>query len=206
MTRAGLFPRRGRASVTRGLQALAIGVVATGAAAVVASEVDASRASREGIPAAHLALSAPLDATVLVLGFRGRTDRANLVQRWRTRIAIRSVDPERATFVFSGGSAHPGVRSEAAIMAEHAVELGVPPERIVLEEQSRTTWENIARSIPLLRHAAAIVIASNTFHARNGRWYLAAQAPDLAARLYRGADHRVGEYALLKPLLSIVRR
>ena len=206
MARAGTFSKRwrtGPAPVLR--RGVALGALAV-AVAVVASELDAWRASREGIPAGHVDRPTPHDATVLVLGFRSKTDEPNLVQRWRTRIAIRSVDPERATFVFSGSSSEPGLRSEAAIMAEVAVELGVPRVRIVLEEQSRTTWENIERSIPLLQDATAIVIASNTFHARKARRYLTTQAPDLAARLHRGADHRFGEYALVKPLLALLRR
>ena len=150
---------------------------AVAAAVVAISEFDAWRASRDGIPAEHVDRPTPPDATVLVLGFRGKSDEPNLVQRWRTRTAIRSVDPRRATFVFSGASAEPGWRSEAAVMADIAVELGVARDRIVLEETARTTWENVERSIPLLQDATAIVIASNTFHARKARHYLANAGP-----------------------------
>ena len=148
--------------------------------------------------------------TVLVLGFRSSGSGTNVIQRWRVRIAVRSVDPGTARFVFSGGGRsvsgdeRSGGTSEAALMARYAVEeLGVPERNVELEELSRTTWENVAFSLPLLRDADSIVIASNTFHARRAPRYLAKQAPALAARLRRGADYRFGELLPLKPYLAI---
>ncbi|MDQ4503808.1 YdcF family protein [Sinomonas sp. ASV322] len=137
-----------------------------------------------------------------MLGFPADSrGRLSLVQRWRVRIAIRSTDPNTARFVFTGGITR-GETSEAMMMAEHAIQaFGVPRHRIVLEERARTTWENIALSLPLIGDAPAIKIASNTFHARRARQYLAAQAPELAARLRRARDFVPGELALLKPIL-----
>jgi uncharacterized SAM-binding protein YcdF (DUF218 family) len=88
-------------------------------------------------------------------------------------------------------------------MADHLVDaLGVPRENVVLEECARTTWENIAYSIPLIEQALSIEIASNTFHARRARKYLAKQSPLLAARLHR-ADYVPGELVLAKLVLAL---
>lgn len=169
------------------------------AAVLLGSEWILSRATRDDFPDVP-ATGEP--TTVLVLGFAsGPGPRANAVQRLRTRIAVRSVDPTSARFVFSGAAVH-GTRSEAEVMAEYAVEtLGVPRQNVKLEEAARNTWENVALSIPLLGAVGPIVIASDTLHARKARRYLWAQAPDLAARLVPAADYRFGEWMLLKPLL-----
>lgn len=190
--------------IARSTAWLAAGTALTALTAVLWSEWVTWRASVDALPPTGLDRRPREGDAVLVLGFRSSaTGRVNLIQRWRVRIAVRSVDPRTATFIFSGGAMR-GDSSEAALMARHAITAhGVPADRVVLEEQSRTTWENIAFSIPLLRDARTIVIASNTFHARRARGYLSAQAPELADRLRRGADYRFGELLLVKPYLAV---
>lgn len=89
-------------------------------------------------------------------------------------------------------------------MAEYARhEFGIPAERIVLEENARTTWQNIRNSIPYLYSADVIKIASDPTHARKGRRYLLLQNPVLAARLRATDDYRLGERWWLKiPMLG----
>ena len=174
-------------------------------AALLWSEWATWRGSRQAIPAGRLdpRCTEPGEV-VLVLGCRpGRGGRLSLMQRWRTRIAVRSTDVLAARFVFSGAATRGG-RSEASLMAGYAVTaLGVPPENVVLEECARSTWENIAFSIPVIDGAPAIKIASNTFHARRARGYLAQQSPGLACRLRRARDYVPGELCLVKPLLGL---
>lgn len=88
---------------------------------------------------------------VIVLGFPPRRDgRTNAVQRWRCRIAVRSLDPGRSSVLIMTGAATPGLRSEAEVMAGYTRDiLGVPAEQIMLEEQARSTWDNITYSLPL---------------------------------------------------------
>lgn len=74
---------------------------------------------------------------------------------------------------------------------------------LVLEDQSRTTWENIAFAIPHLKDADRIKIVSLPSHAAKARRYLAEQSPELASRLVRGADYRFGEWMPLKPLFAL---
>lgn len=184
--------------------AVAIAATALAGATVLWSEHVTWRASLDAVPPSGLDPRPRAGDVVLVLGFRSSGGgRVNLIQRWRVRIAVRSADPETATFVFSGGATR-GATSEAALMARHAVDtLGVPERNVVLEEASSTTWENIAFSLPFLRDAGAIVVASNTFHARRARRYIALQAPELAGRVRRGSDYRFGELLAVKPYLAI---
>jgi uncharacterized SAM-binding protein YcdF (DUF218 family) len=155
------------------------------------------RASREALPAgatdpAHIEPG----ESVLVLGCP-----QPLLHRWRVRIAVRSTDPHRARFVFSGGAVR-GHVPEARMMADYAIhQLGVPVRNVVVEDQSRTTIENVANSTPLLADSPAIKIASNTFHARRARRILHDESPELAERLVRTRDYLPVEWGPLHALM-----
>ncbi|MFE7406736.1 YdcF family protein [Isoptericola sp. NPDC057559] len=139
---------------------------------------------------------------VVVLGFRNPGPAANAVNRWRVRAALRSIDPAaRATLVLSGG-ATTGGRSEASVLSTHAVAVLGYDGPVVLEEESHTTWENVACVLPLVEDADRITIVSQPAHALKARVYARRQRPDLAGRLTRADDHRWGEWLALKPVLA----
>jgi uncharacterized SAM-binding protein YcdF (DUF218 family) len=144
---------------------------------------------------------------VVVLGFRNRGPTANALNRWRVRAGLRSLDSTAQTtrLVLSGGRT--GDRgSEAALMADYArVVLGYRG-ALVLEENSTSTWENVTNVIPLIDGADQIKLVSDPLHALKARAYLLRQRPDLADRLARGGDYRVGEWLPLKPLLAVYGR
>jgi uncharacterized SAM-binding protein YcdF (DUF218 family) len=155
------------------------------------------RASREALPAqATDPARIEPGESVLVLGCP-----LPILQRWRVRIAVRSTNPNRARFVFSGGAVH-GPVPEARMMADYAIrKLGVPVHAVVVEDQSRTTVENIANSAPLMADSPAIKIASNTFHARRARRILQDESPELADRLVRARDYIPFEWGPLHALM-----
>ncbi|MFE5335658.1 YdcF family protein [Isoptericola sp. NPDC056573] len=139
---------------------------------------------------------------VVVLGFRNPGPAANVVSRWRVRAGLRSIDPAaRARLVLSGGTTT-SRRSEARVLADHAVGVLGYDGPLVLEEESRTTWENVARVLPLVEDADRITFVSQPAHALKARVYVARQRPDLVGRLTRAADHRWGEWLPLKPALA----
>lgn len=139
---------------------------------------------------------------LVVLGFRNRGARANVVNRWRVRAALRSVDPDReTTLVLSGGPVGSAV-PEARVLAAYARERGWAGP-LVLEEKSRSTWENITFTAPLVEQHDSITLVSQPSHALKARVYLRRQRPDLAARLAPARDHVVGEWLLAKPLLAL---
>jgi DUF218 domain len=124
-----------------------------------------------------------------------------VLQRWRVRIAVRSTDPDRARFVFSGAAVRTQV-PEAKMMAEYAVKkCGVPAANVLVEDQSRTTVENVVNSAPLMADSPAIKIASNTFHARRARQILHDESPELARRLVRARDYIPVEWGPLHAVL-----
>jgi uncharacterized SAM-binding protein YcdF (DUF218 family) len=75
---------------------------------------------------------------------------------------------------------------------------------LVVEVESRITWENIRNVIPLIEDAARIKIVSHSLHAEKAGAYLWRQRPDLAARLTRARDYRLGEWILVKPALTVL--
>jgi uncharacterized SAM-binding protein YcdF (DUF218 family) len=154
---------------------------------------------------AHERLPARSEA-VVVLGFRNiRGDRANAVNRWRVRAALRSVDPALASsiLVCSGASGAAASASEAALLARYAVVERGFTGTVRLEERSRSTWQNVENVIPLIEHVDQIKIVSNPLHGQKARLYLRHQRPDLAERLVRAADYRLGEAWPVKPLFAL---
>ncbi|WP_030321776.1 YdcF family protein [Streptomyces sp. NRRL B-3229] len=142
---------------------------------------------------------------VVVLGYRNPGPRANLINRWRVRVGLRSVtaDGARETrVVFSGGENGAG-GTEAQLMADYARSVLAFDGTVLLEDRSTTTWENITNVIPLIEDVDRIKIVSQPAHALKARAYLRRQRPDLAAKLVRAEDYRVGEWMLVKPLLAL---
>lgn len=168
--------------------AAAAALATAGAALIAFGEIEAWRASRADYPTAPGA--GPTDGrdVVLVLGFRSREDgRLNALQAWRTRIAVRSAPPG-AQFIFTGGAVR-GVDPESVVMARHGIQhLRISPGDVAIESRATTTRENLAFSLPWLRAARTIRIASNTAHARRARRYLRHLDPALHARLRRTRD------------------
>jgi uncharacterized SAM-binding protein YcdF (DUF218 family) len=146
---------------------------------------------------------------VIVLGCRNRrSDRANALNRWRVRAALRSLDdtvPD-SILVCSGGVTGGNSVSEAALPARYACSERGFTGTVRLEERSLNTWENVRNVIPLVEDRDRLKIVSNPLHARKGRLCLHRQRPDLAVRLVRAADYRLGEAWPVKPLFALYGR
>jgi hypothetical protein len=143
---------------------------------------------------------------VVVLGCRNaNTSRAHALNRWRVRAVLRSIDPGASgtRVIFCGGSVANGGASEASLMARYAVEERGYDGSMVVEDQSHSTWENVANIVLLVEGFDRIKFVSNSLHAEKARLYLQRQRPDLARRLVRASEYRVGEWAVLKPLFAM---
>ncbi|MFC4372781.1 YdcF family protein [Nocardia halotolerans] len=157
------------------------------------------RASRTGVGDGGTGSEA-----VVVLGYRNAGSRANAMNRWRVRAGLRSIDSAAPSsrLVLCGGACA-GPMSEAALMARYARQARGYAGALVLEEQSRSTWENIAFAIPFLRDVERIKIVSLPTHAATARRYLTEQSPELAAKVVRADDYRFGEWLPLKPVFAL---
>lgn len=135
---------------------------------------------------------------VVVLGYGNSGERANFINRYRVRAGIRSRDRGADSVLIMSGGTVEGDTPEAVIMQRYARdELGYTG-RILLEPDSRSTWENIENVIPLIESADRIKIVSNSPHAEVAREYLWQQRRDLAERLVRADEHRFGEVVPMK--------
>ena len=125
-------------------------------------------------------LTVPRGQAVLVLGHADAGPRAGRINRRRIARGLAALEADGVLIVSGGAVA--GRRSEARLLADAARDAGYRGP-IALEEASRSTWENMANSQALLEPRARIVIVSEPVHAAKARALLAAQRPDLAARL-----------------------
>ncbi|WIB77509.1 YdcF family protein [Curtobacterium sp. MCPF17_002] len=148
------------------------------------------------------------DVVIVVLGFRDGGRRANIVNRWRARIAVRTarrVAPSaRAVTIVCSGGAVRGRTPEATLLRQYI--LGSPgwTGSVLVEQTSTSTWENVRNVQPVIEQADRIIFASNGLHAEKAREYLRRQRPDLSSRLARAVDYVPGEMTVLKPLFAAV--
>lgn len=131
---------------------------------------------------------------IVVLGAPLRRDgKLSLTGRERVREGARLWHEGLAPLlVFSGGAAHS--EAEAPAMAARAEELGVRPDAIIVEAESRTTAENARFTASLLRERGvqSVWVVSQPFHLRRGRRLLRqqgfsahAQAPESSVQYER---------------------
>lgn len=111
--------------------------------------------------------SAEEPQAVIVLGcqIRGETPSTMLAKRCDAALETLSAHPN-AVCVVSGGQGKGEDISEAEAMRRYLAERGVPEERIVIEDKSASTRENIRFSAELLKERGidSAVIVTNDFH------------------------------------------
>lgn len=163
------FPRW-LAQLPRWLRKVAAGALAVGlvvAAAILALMILA--AARRPAPA-----QAP--GTVIVLGCEVRhDDQPSLTLRSRIRAAYDylSAHPE-AVCVASGAIGTSGTITEAQCIRDTLVEMGISPDRIYLEEQSRSTRENLLFSAAIIAENhldSRVALATDYYHQYRGQFF-----------------------------------
>lgn len=87
----------------------------------------------------------------------------------RARAVFEALDERNhPMLIMSGGKGSDERLSEARAMADYLVERGFPADRLILEDRSRTTEENLAFSAELMRRAKPegyrSVVVTNDFH------------------------------------------
>ncbi|GAA2172680.1 hypothetical protein GCM10009846_11600 [Agrococcus versicolor] len=118
---------------------------------------------------ARIAARAPVAAAVVVLGAGLVDGRVSplLAARVARGVALAQED-RRTLLVLSGGQGPDEPRSEAAAMAEHAASLGVAADRLVLEDASTTTEENLRLSRAILDERGLqgpVTVVTSDYHA-----------------------------------------
>ena len=119
------------------------------------------------VPLARSDSSGSGDAIVVLGGANTGLCTPNYSGLQRVLLAARLYEQKRAPLmVITGGRTSPQPCSLAAPMRDLAVRLGVPADRIRLEETSRSTWENAERSDAVLKSIGAkrIVLVTDRTH------------------------------------------
>lgn len=111
---------------------------------------------------------------VIVLGARVRDGKPSEILQKRIRAAYEYLQkhPE-AKAVGTGGAAAPGGISEGKCIADTLHEMGIPADRILYEERSQTTVENMRFSLETIPdHPGHIAVVSNGFHIFRAKYIL----------------------------------
>ena len=88
---------------------------------------------------------------------------AALAARCDTAIAVLNVNPGSQA-ILCGGQGGDEPRTEAAAMQDYMVAHGADAERLILEDKSSTTIQNIANAKKLLPEGAAVAVITNDYH------------------------------------------
>ena len=116
--------------------------------------------------------------TIIILGSGLFGDKVPplLAQRLDKGLAIYEKFNRKPVIIVSGGQGDDELISEAEAMAGYLMEKGVPADSILLENKSRTTFENLTFSKQLmLAHGLEqdrVVLVTNSFHALRAGIYM----------------------------------
>ena len=97
---------------------------------------------------------------------------AALAARCDTAIGVLNANPESKA-ILCGGQGGDEPRTEAEAMRDYMVAQGTDPARLILEDASSTTIENIANAKELLPEGAAVAVITNDYHLARARRLLA---------------------------------
>ncbi len=121
---------------------------------------------------------------VIVLGYgaKGQKMPAMLKKRLDKAVEYHAKNPD-AVIVVSGGRGNEIKASEAAVMEKYLLSKGVPSNKIIKEDKSRTTVENFKFSAVLLKEKFgnnySAVIITNVFHIYRSEKYANAAGMDI---------------------------
>lgn len=102
---------------------------------------------------------------LIVLGAHVRDGRPSnvLVKRLDAAYAY-AAEHEEVTIIVSGGQGGNETTTEASAMAAYLEEKGISRERIILEEKSTNTSENLSFSKEYVEDGSRVAVVSNNFH------------------------------------------
>ena len=102
---------------------------------------------------------------VIVLGAQVHADKPSVVLKYRLDEAILYLNENPETVcIVAGGQGKNEPYSEAYGMAQYLMKNGIDKDRILLEDQSKTTEENLRYSRKFLPEGAEVGIITNDFH------------------------------------------
>ena len=145
-----------------------LGKVLLSAACVVVAALLILFAVVSGLMAKAAHREVPEDATLVVLGAALRGEQPSRLLRGRLDAAADYLLAHpKAVCVVTGGQGPDEVCTEASVMQRYLVEKGVEPERIYMEEQATSTFENVKFSKEIIENNQLnenIAMVTQEFH------------------------------------------
>lgn len=108
------------------------------------------------------------DTTIVVLGCKVKNGRPSLMLRRRLDAAYDYLcEYEDVTVIVSGGKGSDELVSEAQCMSDYLISKGIAPERIIMEDKSASTYENLKFSQEIIEKnnlCEKITIVTDGYH------------------------------------------
>lgn len=101
---------------------------------------------------------------IIVLGHQLDNDKADEVLKYRLRKTLKYLDEYDCKCILSGGITSNNTKSEASIMKEYLIKNGISESRIICEDKSTDTIENINNCIKLIESNKKVVLISSNYH------------------------------------------
>ncbi len=102
-------------------------------------------------------------ALVLGLALEDGRPTDDLLSRLDTARQYLEENPETTLILTGGNAAEPG-RTEAEVMRDLLAEQGVPPEKMILEDQAETTKENFRNVVRMADPGEPVVLITSDYH------------------------------------------
>lgn len=102
---------------------------------------------------------------IIVLGAQVKESGPSVVLRYRLDRAVSYLKENDNTLVIvSGGQGVNEMATEASVMKEYLINKGINEDRIIIEDKSNTTKENLINSKKIIGNDKSIGIVTNNFH------------------------------------------
>lgn len=102
---------------------------------------------------------------IIVLGAQVKTNGPSVVLKYRLDRAVSYLKENDNTLVIvSGGQGVNEPATEASVMRKYLINKGINEDRIIIEDQSNTTKENLINSKKITGNNKSIGIVTNNFH------------------------------------------
>ncbi|MCL2399657.1 MAG: YdcF family protein [Defluviitaleaceae bacterium] len=147
-------------------------------------------------------------AIVLGTGLRGESPSTTLQHRLDMAVLYHYRNPE-ALIIVSGGQGSGNVITEALAMARYLEAAGVPPELIIQEDNSHSTYQNMRYSMLILERLFVsdpkVVVITNDFHIYRSMRFTRIVGMDNATSFHGDTPLLALPGALIREVAAIVK-
>lgn len=126
----------------------------------------------------------PADIAVILGNSVNRRGKPNPCLRSRVEAGVALYRQNKVSRLLMSGGTDGDGSNEAAAMQSMAIDMGIPPEHIRIENKSESTFENIALSAPLLQDVSNVIIVSDAFHLARAKWLVNRHLKDKNVQFY----------------------